>query len=884
MLRSLPLPLTFPSRAEKTVNAQTALDAAAHVFVTGDRGSGLTTFGTRLLALRQQNGRVVHRLTGSPALSEIPFASVVALGAQISGLRTLSHSPLEMVGQIAGLSGGGTRTLFIDRAESIDAASAAALVQLTELGVFELICATSDLHALPDDLQRLSYEHGAATIALPELTLEDTLVLLEDLMGAPFDMSSAQRLREVAGGNPLLLRELAIDAHTRKAIVRHRGYLSVRAAWQPQSSRVSQLLRDRLAMQPDALREAVELVAVVGELPREVADLMLLPQQIDLALSERLLALVPRAESATDVLVLGAGLAPETVVSTLGRAALAAVIGRLRTEVPPELLTPNMRVQLATNGRSAGLTTSPGQLAVDAELAARSRQFDAVIALTDGQNLSARVVDGASAEGQLCMFRSEAFLETGAPEVALQVLEPLLQAGDLDARLFASYIEFSGLGRPDLMRERLADHPGDAPEVAALRAILRARAGEHIALDTLQRHATDERLTYSLRLSVAAQLVAEHSYLGHPQDALDVYSQLREGPLWRESPPSQRGELMHTLFVAMQCHGAAEPLYAPLFVDIDWKRLSLDQSTFLAAAGMQQLELGKVAEAGALFAQASALVTQRDPHLLSGFIALLDAVAAVMLGDEARARAHYARYLSGSATSGQVARLEARRLSLAVVQALDGNDAACAALEEMLAEADRRGHRHVRMRLLHEAWRLRLAEGASELSVAAEGVQGQLAMTLRRYADAFGETPPGETPLGETGREHAAQQHAALDTVIAEHLNAGRRLYAAEAAARGAELAKARGEGRRAMHLLDQCATIAEPLIGVHTPSLRRARIDPESLSEREYEVCLSAAEGLSNAEIAEEMFLSPRTVEGHLQRAYGKLGVTDRRMLLLPG
>lgn len=902
MLRHLPPPAVLPSRAGLLHDAAAALDGSTRVFVTGDRGSGLTVFGTTLLTQRRDGERIVHRITGSPALMGIPFAAVAALGAQVPGLQDISRSPVEMMSRIAQLAPSSIGTLFLDRAEHIDEASAAAIAQLVENGAFELIVGYSDPSRLPADLLRLTFEHGGTVITLPPLTLEDTLVLLEDLLGAPFDVSSAQRLHGLAAGNPLLLRELAIDAQTQRAFEQHRGYLSISASWKPQSGRVSQLVQHRLATQPAILREAVEITAVLGELPREIASRILSPEQIDEAVSERLLSAVPEGESGPDRLVLGAGLAPATVVSMLGTAGLAATIERVRAAVPAELLTPNIRVQLATHSRNVGIEMPLDQLVADASAAAQSRQFDAVIALTEGLSGHSASVGTAplsaakypAAEGELRMFRSEAFLETGDPHTALEVLEPMLAARVLDARLFASFVEFSGLGRPDLMQRRLADEPAGTrtaastpPEVTALRSILTARAGEHVPLETLRMHAADTRLTHRLRLSISAQLVAELSYLGFPADGLAEFERLRDGELWARSPISQRGELMHTLLVAIQCDGAAEESYLPLFAGIDWDHLALDHATFLAAKSIQLIERGQAAVASQLLAQAFGLLTQRDPHLLTGFVAALDSAAAVMLGDTARARAGLEQFRAGSVTSGQVARLEARRLVLSVVQAVEGDDAARGALAEMLAEADRRGHRHVRLRLLHEAWRLRLAgepgsteeaHAADALSAAAEGIQGPYAEVLRHYSAAF-----GTASLETAALDSPQRMRDALDAIIAGHIATGSALYAAEAAARGAEEAKARGERRRASELLDACAAVASPLSGVHTPSLRRVRIDSALLSDREYEVCLRAAAGLSNAEIADEQFVSPRTVEGHLQRAYGKLGVTDRRMLLPP-
>lgn len=59
----------------------------------------------------------------------------------------------------------------------------------------------------------------------------------------------------------------------------------------------------------------------------------------------------------------------------------------------------------------------------------------------------------------------------------------------------------------------------------------------------------------------------------------------------------------------------------------------------------------------------------------------------------------------------------------------------------------------------------------------------------------------------------------------------------------------------------------------------RRRRAGDE-LSEQERRVAVLAAEGLTTAEIAARLFVSPKTVESHLGRVYAKLGVTSKRAL----
>jgi ATP/maltotriose-dependent transcriptional regulator MalT len=104
-----------------------------------------------------------------------------------------------------------------------------------------------------------------------------------------------------------------------------------------------------------------------------------------------------------------------------------------------------------------------------------------------------------------------------------------------------------------------------------------------------------------------------------------------------------------------------------------------------------------------------------------------------------------------------------------------------------------------------------------------------------------------------------------------------------------AELRAVTGDTATARQSLHEVRAICEPLSA--KPTLARvdalvARLDaaspatpsyPAGLSGREVEVLRLVAQGLTNPQVAERLYLSPRTVEQHLRSIYNKLGVSTR-------
>lgn len=108
---------------------------------------------------------------------------------------------------------------------------------------------------------------------------------------------------------------------------------------------------------------------------------------------------------------------------------------------------------------------------------------------------------------------------------------------------------------------------------------------------------------------------------------------------------------------------------------------------------------------------------------------------------------------------------------------------------------------------------------------------------------------------------------------ILEAMSAGAAGYLLKTAPSGELLSAVRAIGQGAMVLQDD---VSRRLLAA------RQRDSNQQLSDRELEVVHLLARGLANKDVAREMGISRRTVEGHLNNIFCKWGVSSRTEVLL--
>jgi len=184
------------------------------------------------------------------------------------------------------------------------------------------------------------------------------------------------------------------------------------------------------------------------------------------------------------------------------------------------------------------------------------------------------------------------------------------------------------------------------------------------------------------------------------------------------------------------------------------------------------------------------------------------------------------------------------------------------AVESALSAADQAqdfGQFAVEAEALHHAARFGARTVADRLAALTDKVHGPVVALQARHAAAV-----------------AAADPEALVAASIDLEQAGLLLSAADSAAQAAQVYDSAGDHRNAVEAAARAQRLANRCGGAATPAVKIAA-RPLPVTDREREIAELIAAGLTNKEIAEQLTLSIRTVEGHVYRACYKLGVADR-------
>jgi DNA-binding CsgD family transcriptional regulator len=161
--------------------------------------------------------------------------------------------------------------------------------------------------------------------------------------------------------------------------------------------------------------------------------------------------------------------------------------------------------------------------------------------------------------------------------------------------------------------------------------------------------------------------------------------------------------------------------------------------------------------------------------------------------------------------------------------------------------------------------------------------------TAVRFGDGSHATRLGElattlnTPLAEAVAAHARglanHDGDLLDAAADRFADLGAMAFAADAAAQAAyEDARKRDRGKEVASSARAHALASQGEI--RTPAVAAAA-RPLPITDREREIAMLVEAGLSNHQVADRLFVSVRTVEGHLYRIFAKLDISSRDQLI---
>jgi hypothetical protein len=255
-------PVPLVARTAERRRRGAAIRARRSVLVTGDAGVGKTRLLEWIGHRAAGEGWQLAQVHALAALATVPFGAM----AHLLGPPRVGAAPdevlFELVARLRALaSSEGRLLLSVDDIPSLDDLSAAVVHQVVSLGVVVLVATARHAESLPPGAMELFASHRLDAVALDPLTEEETVELLESLVGGPVSARVAKWMWQATGGNPLFISEIVNDALDRIGPLKLDLIID-----QPMATSVAEVIRARLGRLADAERRVLELIAVNGSM------------------------------------------------------------------------------------------------------------------------------------------------------------------------------------------------------------------------------------------------------------------------------------------------------------------------------------------------------------------------------------------------------------------------------------------------------------------------------------------------------------------------------------------------------------------------------------------------------------------------------------------
>ncbi len=871
--------------AEAALGAVRAQDSSGAVIV-GAVGVGKTALLHHVQ--RSLVNSYVVRVRGLRSATSFPYRALSFLLSEVPGAVTHPALVLSAVGAYLREEADGRHIVFaIDNAEHLDRASSTLIGQLVAGNGASVIMTVADFAQADPAFMSLWRTGSLQRIDLAPFSFADTALFVASELGAQVSREGVEALWSVARGNAQATRA-ALQSFTQRGVLARRGQVWIllpeRRGVGYEVVSTSPLLRTLTPMQ----RHIVDLVSLAGELSWKDLARLAHPAELDVLQDSGILVVLSDREPR--VMLASPGLA-EAVAEQVPADVAARLYQDLRSH-------PSAAGQLRSDPtREVGWVVRAG-LPVDAERA---------LAAVDALNRSGHHQRATELVGLLAAQRD-------SHRLTLEAMVAALGQGHLNDATAASATLTAA--QPDLEREVLIRHLVEESRLRRVRAVGDPAAPLDQADEWLASWDRDPDsdgcdipglagLRRRVRVARAELASFEGRYLDNLRDLEDARAadmavlgdrEERESQVALQSllleamvlqSPTEEasglaGVLVRNLTHPEVSHQVADA--ALLRVELafliagSWgavRRIFPDFQLSSTAWSPHRGSLADIATALDLVAEERA---QEASRLLGPVVeqlrvgdryGLLPLAAAILTYCHARTHpldrglAHLT--LGGRAQSSPWVVRRATLHYQLLSQSLSGSRAQVARqMQERSADDLARGATMVAVVSLGSALRLGSTQAAQELEALCENCEGPLAEQCLLYARALRTADAG---LVIRAVEVAAE--------------AGDYRLAVDMATSGSDHALATDD--RAAYRL-----IQRRLGDVLPERLRGGQGVPTLglLTAREREIAAQAAMGSSNRAIAESMYVSVRTVEGHLYQVYSKLGVRTRAELadLFPG